>query len=117
MRTIVNCLIQAGTGAGFSYIPVPANMTVLGFDATPSAVTGCTSTVSLLSGATTLGAAAILTDTAAGAIINGVMSATLATRKTVITKTVPLKVAVDARTNSTTIYVSVYLDQHALQKD
>jgi hypothetical protein len=26
-------------------------------------------------------------------------------------------VAVDARTNSTTIYVSVYLDQHALQKD
>ena len=117
MRTIISTIIPAGTGAGSVYIPVPANMTVLGFDATPSAVTGSTSTVSVLSASTTMGTAAILTDTAAGAIINGVMNATLATRKTVITRAVPLKVAVDARTNSTTIYVSVYLDQHALQKD
>jgi hypothetical protein len=114
---IVNTLIQAATGAGFSYIPVPANMTVLGFKACPSAVTGCTSTVTLLSASTTLGSAAIGAADAAGAITAGTMDTTLATRKTVVTATVPLKVAVDARTNSSTIYVSVFLDEFALQRD
>jgi hypothetical protein len=114
---IVNTLIQAGTGAGLSYIPVPADMTVLGFKACPSTATGCTSSVTVLSGSTTLGTAAIGAADGAGVITAGTMSATLATRKTVVTTTVPLKVAVDARTNSCTIYVSVFLDEFALQRD
>lgn len=114
---ILTTFIPAATGAGTVYVPVPANMTVLGFDVTPSAVTGSVSTVTASSGATALGTAAIAADTAAGAIINGVMSTTLATRKTVITKAVPLKLAVDARTNSSAIFISVYLDEFALQRD
>jgi hypothetical protein len=114
---VVPFLIEAGTGAGATYIPVPADHTVLGFDVTPSAVTGCTSTVSAISGSTTVGSAAIGAAGAAGTIVNGTMSTTLATRKTKVSKTVPLKMSVDARTNSTAIFGSVYLDEFALQSD
>jgi len=114
---ILNFIIPAGTGAGTLYIPVPADMTVLGFAVTPSAVTGSVSTVTLSSGSTALGTAAIAADTAAAAIISATMNATLATRKTKITAAIPLKVAVDARTNSTAIFGSVWLDEFALQRD
>jgi len=114
---IVPFVIPAGTGAGTLYIPVPADMTVLGFAVTPSAVTGCTSTVTLSSGSTAVGTAAIASDTAAAAIITATMNATLATRKTKLTSAIPLKVAVDARTNSTAIFGSVWLDEFALQRD
>ncbi|HBA73472.1 MAG TPA: hypothetical protein DCZ63_15155 [Geobacter sp.] len=92
-------------------------MTVVGFAVTPSGVTGSVSTVSVLSGSTTMGTAVLATDTAAGAIISATMSATLATRKTKVTATVPLKVSVDARSNSVAIFGSVFLDEFALQRD
>lgn len=114
---MISGMIAAATGAGFTLVPVPADMTVLGFDVTPSTATGCASTVSLKSGSTTLGSAAVLTATAKADIINGAMSTTLATRKTLVTKTVPLEVAVDARTNSSAIFFTVYLDEFALQRD
>ncbi len=114
---IINGVIAAGTGAGFALVPVPANMTVLGFDVTPDAVTGSESTVTIENGTLVMGTAVVAADTAKGEIINGVMSSTLATRKGLLTKAVPLEVAVDARTNSTEIYFSVYLDEFALNKD
>lgn len=114
---MITTIIPAGTGAGTVYIPVNADYTVLGLSATPSAVTGCASTVTVSSGATALGTAAILSATAAGAIIEGVMDATVATRKTKVTTAIPLKVAVDARTNSTAIFVTLSLDEFALQRD
>lgn len=114
---IISGMIAAATGAGFTLVPVPDNMTVLGFDVTPSTATGSASTVSLKSGSTVLGTAPILTATAKAAIINGAMSSTLATRKTLITKAVPLEIAVDARTNSSAIFFTVYLDEFALQRD
>ena len=114
---ILNTIIPAGTGAGSVYIPVPADMTVLGFAATPSTATGSTSTVTAVSGSTTMGSAAIGAAVAAGTITAATMSTTLATRKTKVTSTVPLKIAVDARTNSAAIYVSVFLDEFALQRD
>jgi len=114
---MISAMIPAATGAGTIYIPVPSDMTVLGFSITPSAVTGSVSTVTLSSGATAVGTAALAADTAAGAIINATMNATLATRKTKITKAIPLKVAVDARTNSTAIFVGIWLDEFALQRD
>ena len=109
--------ISPATGAGGTYVPVPANMTLLGYDVTTSAVTGCTSTVIAKSGSTTIGTCALASDTAAGAIINGVMSTTLATRKTLLTKAIPLKFEVDARTNSCEIFITAYLDEFALQRD
>jgi len=114
---IISGLVEAATGAGFTVVPVPANMTVLGFDVTPSTATGCATAVTVKSGSTTMGTASVLTDTAKLAIINGTMSTTLATRKTLLTKAIPLEVAVDARTNSSAIYFSLYLDEFALQKD
>jgi hypothetical protein len=117
MRVIVNTIIPAGTGAGTVYIPVDADYTVIGFYCTPSTATGCTSTVTATSGSTAVGTAAIGAADAAAAITAATMNATLATRKTKITSTVPLKIAVDARTNSSTIYVTVALDPFALQKD
>jgi hypothetical protein len=114
---IINAIIPAGTGAGTIYIPVPSNMTVLGMDATPSTASGCTSTVDLISGSTTVGSAAIGAAVAAATITSAVMSTTLATRKTLITKAIPLKITVDARTNSCAIFLSVYLDEFALQRD
>lgn len=117
MAKLVNAKITAGTGAGTVYIPVDADYTVLGFYVTPSAVTGCVSTVSVYSGATAVGTAAITAAQAAGTITASTMNSTLATRKTKVTKTIPIKVSVDARTNSTEIYVGILLDEHALQSD
>lgn len=114
---IVPFMIPAATGAGSVYILVPANMTVLGYDVTPSTATGCTSTVSAISGSTTVGTAEIGAAVAAATVVNATMNATLATRKTVVTKAIPLKMSVDARTNSSLIYGSVYLDEFALQRD
>ena len=114
---LVHTIIPAGTGAATVYIPVDTDYTVLGFKVTPSAVTGSASTVTASSGATALGTAPILSATAAGAIISSTMNATLATRKTKITSAIPLKIAVDARTNSTSIFVTVFLDEFALQRD
>lgn len=114
---IIHTIIPAATGAGTVYVPVPSDMTVLGFAVTPSAVTGSVSTVTASSGATALGTAAIAAAGAAGTVVAATMNATLATRKTKITTTVPLKIAVDARTNSAAIFVSVWLDEFALQRD
>ena len=114
---VISGLIEAATGAGATYVPVPANMTVLGFACTPSTATGCTTTVTAVSGSTTLGTASITTAQAAATISAATMSTTLATRKTVVTSTVPLKINVDARTNSSTIFFSVFLDEYALQRD
>lgn len=114
---MINTIIPAGTGAGTVYVPVPADMTVLGFSVTPSAVTGSVSTVTASSGATALGTAAIAAAGAAGTVVDATMSTTLETRKTKVTKTVPLKLAVDARTNSAAIFISVWLDEFALQRD
>lgn len=114
---LVNTIITAGTGAGTVYIPVEADHTVLGFYVTPSTATGCASTVTVSSGATALGTAVIATAQAAATITAATMNATLATRKTKVSATVPIKVDVDARTNSAEIYVSVLLDESALQRD
>jgi hypothetical protein len=114
---LVPFIIPAGTGAGTIYIPVDADYTVLGFYVTPSTATGCTSTVTATSGSTALGTAAIGAADAAATVTASTMSATLATRKTKITATVPLKIAVDARTNSSAIFGSVKLDEFALQRD
>jgi len=92
-------------------------MTVIGADCTVSATTNCATTVSLMSGATTMGTMAVLTDTAPAAVITAVMSATLATRKTKVTKAIPLKVYVDARTQAAAIFVTLYMDEFALQRD
>lgn len=117
MRIVVPFAIPAGTGAGTLYIPVPADMTVLGFKVTPSTATGCTSSVVAMSGATTMGTAAIGAADGAGTITAATMDTTVATRKTKVTATVPLKISVDARTNSAAIFGSVFLDEHALQLD
>jgi hypothetical protein len=114
---IVTTQIPAATGAGTVYVPVPADMTVLGFSACPSTATGGTSTVTVSSGSTALGTAAIGAADAAGVITNATMHATLATRKTKVTKAIPVKVAVDARSNSSSIFVSLWLDEFALQRD
>ena len=114
---IVTTQIPAATGAGTVYVPVPADMTVLGFSVTPSTATGCTSTVTASSGSTALGTAAIGAADAAATITNATMNATLATRKTKLTKAIPLKLAVDARTNSSAIFISVWFDEFALQRD
>ena len=114
---IIPFVFPTGTGAASLDILVPSDMTVLGFAATPSAVTGCTSSVTCASGTTVVGTAAIASDTAAHAVINATMSTTLATRKTKVGAATPLRVAVDARTNSVAIYGSVFLDEFALQRD
>lgn len=114
---MIHTIIPAGTGAGTVYIPVPSTMTVLGFSATPSTATGCTSTVTATSGSTALGTAAIGAADAAATVTAATMNATLATRKTTVTTTVPLKISVDARTNSSAIFVGVWLDEFALQRD
>jgi hypothetical protein len=110
-------MIPAGRGAGTVYIPVDKDYTVTGFYVTPSGVTGSVSTVTVSSGNTGLGTAAIAADTAAAAIISATMNATLATRKTKVTAAIPIKVAVDARTNGVAIFGSVKLDEFALQRD
>jgi len=114
---IVPFVFPTATGAAALDILVPADMTVLGFSITPSGVTGSISTVTVSSGTTALGTAALAVDTAAHAVINATMNATLATRKTKITKAIPLRVALDARTNSVAVWGSVYLDEFALQRD
>lgn len=114
---LLHTIIPAATGAGTVYIPVPADMTVLGFYCTPSTATGCTSTVTASSGSTALGTAAIGAADAAATITASTMNATLATRKTKLTSAIPLKIAVDARTNSSAIFVTVKLDEFALQRD
>ena len=110
-------IIPADTGAGVVYIPVPADMTCLGFSATHSTATGCVSSVTASSGSTVLGTAAIGAAVAAATITNATMSTTTATRKTKLTKAIPLKIAVDDRTNSAAIYVTAYMDEFALQSD
>lgn len=114
---MLHTFFPAATGAGTMYVPVPADMTVLGFSCCPNTATGCTSTVTVSSGSTALGTAAIGAADGAGVITAATMNATLATRKTKVTSTVPVKVAVDARTNSSLIYVTLFLDEYALQKD
>jgi len=114
---MLHTFIPAATGAGTVYVPVPADMTVLGFAACPSTATGGTSTVTVSSGSTALGTAAIGAADAAGVITAGTMHATLATRKTKVGATIPVKVAVDARSNSAAIFVTLFLDEFALQRD
>ena len=110
-------IIPAATGAGTVYIPVPANMTMLGASATPSTATGCESTITFSSGSTAVGTLVVATAQGAGTVSNAIMHATTATRKTLFTKAIPIKVTVDARSNSAYIYVTVYMDEFALQSD
>jgi len=117
MSKIVSFSIPAATGAGTVWIPVDATYTVLGFYVTPSTAPGGTSTVTVTSGTADLGAAAIGATDAAGTVTSATMSSTLATRKTIVSPTVPLKIVVDARSNSCAIFGTIKLDEFALQRD
>ena len=110
--------IPANTDGLTVYIPAFENCTVLGAKVVNNADpggSGCA--VSLAVGSTTIGTVTVAKGAAIGSVASMVMDTTLATRKTPVTATAPLKVVAAASTNSTAYDVLVRFDDFALTRD
>ena len=110
--------IPTATSAKVVWLPLPAKCTVLGFKVVNDAIPAVAGVITLLSGATTLGTCTVAADAAVGATTNGVMSSTLATRKTPVSDTVALKInSSGAQTTTTAFTVLIMVDDMAMSRD
>jgi hypothetical protein len=110
--------IPANTGGLTVYVPAFENCTVLGAKVVNNTAPGGSGTaISLAVGSTTIGTVTVGAADGAATVSSMVMSSTLATRKTPVTATVPLKVVAAASTNSTAYDVLVRFDDSALTRD
>ena len=110
--------VPSNTAGATVYIPAFNACTVLGAKVVNSAAPGGSGTaVSLVVGSTTIGTVTVGAAAAAATVSSVVMNATLATRKTPISATVPLRVVAAASTNATAYDVLVSFDDHARTRD
>lgn len=105
--------VDAGTSQVI-YVPIPAGFTkacLLGGTIVPDADNTTASTVTFTSGSTNVGVGT-LTATTAGTPVAITMNSTLATRKTLFTSTVPLKITVSTQ-NATGLGICIDWDEYA----